>query len=405
LQQHDATPSTKIGRRGLIAGLAALAGMAATTLARPKRALAATGGNFILGSYFNSVTNVNDTTRLTHPSVTVLAPSLLALDNYTFGPAFTAPAGTRIAVAGSTRGPDNAGSVQRIGVYGHTDDSVGGAGAGVYGESPQGFGVYGRSAYNGVRGVGTGNGSGVSGFSTSNIGLYGRSESYVGLYGESARQVGISAVAHTAYQPALYLYNAAPAAGGGKFAALMDGNVFISGSLNVAGAKNAVVPHPDGSMRTLYCQESPEPWFEDFGRAQLVNGVAQVKLDAEFAALASVTSYHVFTEAEGDCNGLYVTQQTPAGFEVRETNGGRHSLSFSYRIVAKRKDIAGPRLAKVDPRMANSPAAVHAAVHGGGAPAKPHASPPIASLGNPVPGPRDQSKAPGAAQAPGRDVP
>jgi len=42
-----------------------------------------------------------------------------------------------------------------------------------------------------------------------------------------------------------------------------------------------------------------------------------------------------------------VSSQGPNGFEVREQQGGSASLDFNYRVVAKRKDIPGPRLEKV----------------------------------------------------------
>jgi len=37
----------------------------------------------------------------------------------------------------------------------------------------------------------------------------------------------------------------------------------------------------------MYCQESPEPWFEDFGTATLTNGRAVVELDPDFDAVVS----------------------------------------------------------------------------------------------------------------------
>ncbi|MBD5603952.1 MAG: hypothetical protein IAI48_02495, partial [Candidatus Eremiobacteraeota bacterium] len=60
-------------------------------------------------------------------------------------------------------------------------------------------------------------------------------------------------------------------------------------------------------------------------------------------------AYHVFVTPEGDCNGLYVTQKTPNGFAVRELRGGRSSLSFEYRIVAKPLGEDGVRLAAAPP--------------------------------------------------------
>lgn len=110
----------------------------------------------------------------------------------------------------------------------------------------------------------------------------------------------------------------------------------------------AAVPGPDGSLLTLYSLESPEAYFEDFGDGRLQNGAARVEIERDFVPLIDNQKYRVFLTAEGDCNGLYVTARGPEGFEVRELQGGTHSLSFTYRIVAKRKDIAAPRLAKIE---------------------------------------------------------
>ncbi len=133
----------------------------------------------------------------------------------------------------------------------------------------------------------------------------------------------------------------------GGFAGGFQGPVLVAGDFTVSGgAKNAAVPHPDGSHRLLYCQESPEPWFEDFGAAKLVNGHAQVKLDADFAALVRGDGYQLSLTEYGDSGGLSVARGQ-AGFEVREKKGGTSSFTFGYRVVAKRKDIPGPRLEKV----------------------------------------------------------
>lgn len=48
-------------------------------------------------------------------------------------------------------------------------------------------------------------------------------------------------------------------------AGAFDGTVLISGKLIATGPKCAVVPFPDGTHRQLYCLESPQSWFEDFG--------------------------------------------------------------------------------------------------------------------------------------------
>jgi hypothetical protein len=135
---------------------------------------------------------------------------------------------------------------------------------------------------------------------------------------------------------------------GGGWAGEFRGNVVVAGNSTVLGTKSAAVPHPDGSHRQLYCLESPESWFEDFGEAELVEGRARVDLDADFAALVDTSAYHVFLSAYGPQH-LYVERRDEEGFDVRAepTDSGETPgvEMFSYRIVAKRKDVEAPRLA------------------------------------------------------------
>jgi hypothetical protein len=132
------------------------------------------------------------------------------------------------------------------------------------------------------------------------------------------------------------------------FAGFFEGAVFVQGDFTVTGAKkSSVVPFPDGSRRRLYCMESPESWFEDFGIGNLVNGQAEVQLPPDFASVVNSDSYHVFLTEYEDNNALYVTKRTTAGFGVRAKSAKTASGTFSYRVVAKRKDIAGPRFEEV----------------------------------------------------------
>ena len=129
------------------------------------------------------------------------------------------------------------------------------------------------------------------------------------------------------------------------------GNLFVTGQIT-AGVKDAIVPFPDGSKRLLHCMESPEHWFEDFGSARLTRGRVTVKLDADFAKVVTLNGYRVFLTPEGDCQGLYVRSKRGTSFEVRELQGGTSNVAFSYRIVARRKDIkAHTRFAKIDTRL------------------------------------------------------
>lgn len=90
----------------------------------------------------------------------------------------------------------------------------------------------------------------------------------------------------------------------------------------------------------MHTVEAPESWFEDVGRAQLRRGVARVDVDPDFAAVSGLgDDYHVFLTPEGPSNGLYVTDRSSTGFEVREQSEGTSEISFSYRIMTKRADV------------------------------------------------------------------
>jgi hypothetical protein len=158
---------------------------------------------------------------------------------------------------------------------------------------------------------------GVWGSSNASHGV-GTSNANAGVFGYSTNAPGIIGMTS----------NPASVAGG------FFGNVGITGNLQVVGQKSAVVPFPDGSRRALYCMESPELWFEDFGSAKLARGRAVVKIDANFAKVIKRGDYRVFLTPEGDCHGLYVRRKSANSFEVRELTGGKSSVAFSYRIAA-----------------------------------------------------------------------
>jgi hypothetical protein len=123
--------------------------------------------------------------------------------------------------------------------------------------------------------------------------------------------------------------------------------VYAEGDFGATGTKAALVPAENSSLRALYCVESPECWFEDFGTAQLVGGSARVQIEPLFAATVRTERYHIFLTPQGDSNGLYVSEVDAFGFSVHEQHGGTSSLVFSYRVVALRKDVAAPRLVQV----------------------------------------------------------
>jgi hypothetical protein len=254
-------------------------------------------------------------------------------------------------------------SSQFMGVYGAADGQPG-----VRGDSTSNHGVMGMSTTgNGVMGWSLQGDAGVYGYSekrnairahtVSGFGVYADSATYVGVMGWQTGNVrapgagvvgrgesGFGVVAYSASGMALY------AKANTNLAARFDGDVQVHGSLSVVGgAKSAVVRDRDGSHRQLYCMESPESWFEDFGEARLRGGIGKVKLDRHYAALIRTGEYQVFLTAY-DAVQLYVHKRGREGFEVRALPTSERApgaTRFGYRIVARRKDIAAPRLARV----------------------------------------------------------
>jgi hypothetical protein len=220
--------------------------------------------------------------------------------------------------------------------------------AAVFGTSAKGLGVLGTSA----------NSDGIAGLSAAPP-APGRppSENPAGVRGDSTNG-GIGVLGVTRSTPTSPGAGVAGVCNGNGFGVLgynptgyagyFIGNVHIQGQIN-APIKNAVVAFPDGSQRLLHSMESPDHWFEDFGSARLNRGRAMVKLDADFGKVVTLDGYRVFLTPEGDCKGLYVRSKRGASFEVRELQGGTSNVAFSYRIVAKRKDVKRhTRFARID---------------------------------------------------------
>ena len=240
-----------------------------------------------------------------------------------------------------------------VGVWGRAGvGSVQSDGTGVLGESAGGQGVLGRIPVTSNR-----NGTAVYGLNYSSYAGPASGAGGFGVYGLSARGHGLVGATATAGGAAVV---GATNGVAGAYAAAFYGSVVVSGDFTVVGgAKSAAVAHPDGSHRRLYCVESPESWFEDFGRGQLASGTAEVRIDPSFAALVNTDDYHVFLTAHDDHDGLHVKNQRADGFTVR-ARGGSGCATFSWRVVAKRRDIAGPRLERVDiPRQPVLPAIPH----------------------------------------------
>jgi hypothetical protein len=147
---------------------------------------------------------------------------------------------------------------------------------------------------------------------------------------------------------------------GTNAAGYFDGDVHVTGSFKVDGAKSAVVKTGDQEYRAVYCQESPENWFEDFGEGQLISGSTHIDLDPVFQRTVTIDAANpmkVFVQLMGDCRGVYITRGT-TGFDVKELQGGNSNVPFSYRVVAKRKGLENVRLETVNMPSAEEQAAM-----------------------------------------------
>jgi hypothetical protein len=128
-----------------------------------------------------------------------------------------------------------------------------------------------------------------------------------------------------------------------------QGNMKVVGAFTCTGTKSAVVKLNNGEGVSLYAVEATGNWFEDFGSSNLADGKAVVEIDPTYAQTVNTDmAYHVFLTPEGDCKGLYVIHKKGSCFEVRELNGGKSNIPFSYRIVAKRKGYEDLRLSKAN---------------------------------------------------------
>jgi hypothetical protein len=271
--------------------------------------------------------------------------------------------------AASGNGARGTAAGTQAGVFGTNTNAAAGSGNGVHGTAA-------ASTANGVLGVNTAGGTGVLGKSTggtsdNSVGVYGTSASTaagigvlglasndsqsVGVYGQSATGTGFLGFSNATGGVGASIVNSTSGIGlyaesNGGLAGDFKGNVYITGNLTVVGSfpKSAAVRGADGGLKRLYCVESPECWFEDFGTARLKSGTATVEFEPGFAEVVKTDDYRVFPVAQGDCKGLYVSHKSAAAFTVREVQGGTSDISFDYRVVARRKDIAGERLEKVD---------------------------------------------------------
>jgi hypothetical protein len=245
-----------------------------------------------------------------------------------------------------------------VGVYGVTGNdngfgivgsAIGTSGIGTVGSASTGIGLEGN-ATQGIGVAGNSN-SNYAGYfnSSSGYGVFAQSQSNVAFVGRTANgnasdiqgsNIGLLGRSPSAGYP-LVLTDATPNT---LFQVDGYGNVSYTGSLTHVGSISG------GGKARSFSPSATQPTIEDTGTAQLVNGVAVVRLDPTFAAaIDPTTAYRVFVTPAGDTRGLFVASRTPAGFIVRESQAGRSTVAFDYRIVASMLGQTGQRMARINP--------------------------------------------------------
>ncbi|HEV3092138.1 MAG TPA: hypothetical protein VGX91_11935 [Candidatus Cybelea sp.] len=232
-----------------------------------------------------------------------------------------------------------------------------GSGNGVYGSSTNGDGVRGVSRGGSINasGVYGSGGIGVTGSSSLASGVYGDGETF-GIFGYSKGYTGVIAQSDGGLgseSPALlvqglnskvWLFLAENTFADSYCDIDNDGNLECSGKI---GADSLRERHRTSTGQHVYsyAAQSASATIEDVGTARMSAGVANVRIDPALASVMDGKWYYVFLTPLGDTRGLYVSMKSANGFQVRETEHGRGSLEFDYRIVAHPVDAGNERLA------------------------------------------------------------
>ena len=248
------------------------------------------------------------------------------------------------------------------GVYGKSNNSDGVVGEsdtsfGVHGKSNNGDGVVGESQSEsrdaaGVSGFGlSDNTCGVYGQSDSNVGVYGTSNAGYGLLGQSDSAYGVYAFSNASY--GLY------ARGESGLAALLEGNVTISGTLQKAGGQFKI-DHPlDPANRYLSHSFVESPDMKNVYDGVVVlddKGEADIELPDWFGALNKDFRYQL-TPIGAPAPNLHISEEISDG--VTTTNysrtssnknknnnnssrfkvaGGTSGMKVSWQVTGIRKD-------------------------------------------------------------------
>ncbi len=228
------------------------------------------------------------------------------------------------------------------GVFGECDGSNG-WGVNGYSQGATGIGVVGEDD--------AAAGYGVEGTSGSGIGVYAAGGTY-GSYSVDANADYLIG-GHPADASAGYFNNANGDYGWLAYGTLDEGGYFEDAGGDYSyisyagygilsnGTKSTEVKDENNQERVLFCDESPEVVFHDYGTSQLVNGKVHINLDPLYSKTVAINEKHplrVMVTLNDECNGIFVKNRTATGFDVIELNHGTSNAQFTYEVIANRAD-------------------------------------------------------------------
>jgi hypothetical protein len=229
------------------------------------------------------------------------------------------------------------------GVHGETRSTSGKAGVTGFSRGTSGVanGVFGKSS----------NGDGVVGVAVhrkSGTGVIGFSEEGDGVIAESKGADAVALRAHASNETTAIFVGSNQS---NRSHCVIDPNANLdcSGNISTGASLESVHRNGRGQRVVAYAPESATSTVEDVGTARIAGGVGYVRIDQAFAAMMDGRWYYVFLTPLGDTRGLYVSLKTATGFQVRESERGRSSLNFDYRIVAHPLDAGDDRLPPAQP--------------------------------------------------------
>lgn len=125
--------------------------------------------------------------------------------------------------------------------------------------------------------------------------------------------------------------------------------IYYGNGLAGSGTKSCVVKTTEGP-KALYCVESPENYFEEYGTAKLVNGRTVINIDPLFLQTITISKenpYKVFIQMIDEIPNNVHVEKFDTYFVVVENNGGSSNAEFDWRFVAKRKGYEDLRMETV----------------------------------------------------------